>query len=94
MNVYLITFQDTGDEARGLRLVAAIKSYGSWARITPFTWCVKTMDDKTTAIIRDEINEKCRLQDGERLFVVNITNSPWASFYVPKEVADWLKDNK
>lgn len=93
MSVFLISFQYSGDQERGERIVAAIKSYGSWARITPFVWCIRTTD-KTTADVRDEINEKCNLQDGDRLFVVNITNSPWASYYVPKSVADWLKEDK
>ena len=93
MNLFLITFMVTGGEVREQEIVSAIKSYGTWARITPSTWCIKTVD-KTTADIRDDINNRCSIQDGERLFVVNITNAPWASFYLPKSVADWLKEDK
>ena len=92
MNLYLITFK-MADSDRSLAMVNYIKEYGLWARITNTTWCVKA-SDKTTAEIRDTLNTKYPLQNNERLMVVNITNSPWASYYLPKEVADWLKEDK
>ena len=92
MNIFLITFQ-MADEDRSRSMVNYIKEYGVWARITNTTWCIKTTD-KTTADIRDNLNSKYALQNNERLMVVNITNSPWASYYLPKDVAEWLKDDK
>lgn len=90
MNIYLITFQMT-DSGRIRTLTDYIREYGIWARITDTTWCIKA-SDKTTAEIRDNLNSRCPLQNTERLMVVNITNSPWASYYLPKEVAEWLKN--
>lgn len=92
MNLYLITFQMADDE-RSRAMRDCIKEYGIWARITDGTWCIKVAN-KTTADIRDNLNSKFALQNTERLMVVNITNSPWASYYLPKEVAEWLKDGK
>lgn len=89
MKLYLITFELVGDD-RQQRMVSAIKEYGIWARITNYTWCIKA-ENKTTAEIRSTLNEKCPLQSEDRLMVVNITNSAWASYYLPQEVADWLK---
>lgn len=92
MNIYLIAFQ-MADNNRSLQMINNIKEYGLWARITSTTWCIKVAD-KTTAEIRDNLNSKSSLQSNERLMVVNITNSPWASYYLPKDVADWLKESK
>lgn len=90
MNIYLITFEFT-DSNQINNMVGAIKEYGSWARICRNTWCIK-VGEKTTAEIRDALSERIPLQSTDRLLVVNITNSAWASYYVPKDVADWLKD--
>lgn len=90
MNLYLITFS-IEDKGRNRSMIEYIKEYGQWARITPSSWCIKAEDLKT-AEIRDNLNSKLPLQEGERLMVLNITNSAWASYNVPKSVADWLKD--
>lgn len=90
MNLYLITFQIT-DPERMTTMINCIKEYGLWARITNSTWYIKT-DNTTTAEIRDNLNSKCPLNNTERLMVVNVTNAPWASYYLPKEVTDWIKD--
>ncbi len=88
MSKFLITFEVED----GLRtsLENQIKDLGAWARITPNTWCILS-DDKNTIIIRDALKKV--VGDNDRLFVINITDSPWASFCVPKEVTNWLKEN-
>ena len=94
MNLYLITFQMADDD--GIRyhtMVNAIKDYGLWARLTRATWCIKS-ESKTTAEIRATLIERCPLQNSERLMVVNISSSPWASYNIPTDVANWLKDDK
>lgn len=88
MSRFLVTFE-IEDELRP-SLIEQLKRLGSWARITTNTWCVKS-DDKNTVIIRDALKEA--VGDNGRLFVVNITDSAWASYCIPKEVTDWLKDN-
>ena len=52
----------------------------------------KVEDNKKTADIRDSLNAKLVIQPSERLMVLNITKSAWASYNLPKEVADWLKE--
>lgn len=88
MSRFLVTFE-IEDELRP-SLIEQLKRLGSWARITANTWCVMS-DDKNTVIIRDVL--KKAVGDNGRLFVVNITDSAWASYCIPKEVTDWLKDN-
>lgn len=91
MGIYLISFQMTEAEERYQSMVAAVKGFNLWARITRTTWCIKA-ENKTTAEVRATLKDRCPLQASERLFIVNITNSPWASSNIPKEVTDWLKD--
>lgn len=90
MKELLIIFEAETQELRN-QLVDEIKKQGSWARLTGNSWCIKT-DSRNTAEIRD--NLKAVIGDSvARIFVVNMTNSAWASFAIPKEVTNWIKDN-
>lgn len=80
------------DESRRLSMVSYIKENRQWARIWDNAWCIRVDDTATTAEIRDNLNARCPLSEGERLMVVNITKSAWASYNLPREVADWLKE--
>ena len=90
MKIYMIIF-DITDSNRANDMVSAIKEYGSWARICSNSWCIK-VSDKTAADIRDSLSDRISIQSSERLLVVNITNSAWASYYLPKDVTGWLKE--
>lgn len=90
MSLFLIIFQ-MSDTERAATMVRLVKEYGTWARITNNTWCIK-VTDKTAADIRDGFTSKFSIQSTERLMVVNMTSAGWASYYLPKEVTDWLKE--
>lgn len=90
MKELLIIFEVKSTDLHN-QLVDEIKKQGSWARLGNNCWCIKT-DSKNTVDLRDQLksvigNEECRL------FVVNITDSAWASSSIPKEVTNWMKDN-
>lgn len=91
MNIFIIIFQ-IPEKEREAQMVGFIKENRPWARITDNVWCVKDDDNVKTADVRDALNSKFSLQSTERLMVINITKSAWASYYLPKEVADWLKE--
>ena len=90
MKLYLITFSMSSPQ-RNDDMIKNIKEQGSWARITPNSWCIKS-DVGTTAEIRDILARKLSVQSDERLMVVNMTNAAWASYYIPSDVANWLKE--
>ena len=90
MKIFLIVFE-LFDRNRINDMIGAIKEYGSWARICSNSWCIK-VSDKTAADVRDSLSDRIPLQNTDRLLVVNITNSAWASYYLPKDVAEWLKE--
>jgi len=87
MKLFLVTFA-AREQVQG-QLVERIKKQGAWARITPFTWCIKT-DNISTFQLRDILSEGLT---NEKLLVVDISNSSWASFFLPSNVANWLKSN-
>ena len=88
MNRFLVTFQ-ASDPNDSSAIISNIKQLGAWARINEFTYCIKC--DMTRAIdVRESI--LCNKNSNFRLFVTNITNSGWASYGIPQEVADWLKN--
>ena len=72
-------------------MITIIKENGNWARITDYTWCVKSNVD-TTAELRDDLARRISIQSEERIMVINMTKSAWASYNLPKNVAEWLKE--
>lgn len=66
-------------------LIAAIKAYGTWAKISRSCWAIKT--SQTAVEIRDTL--KNHLDSNDILFVCDFDN--WASYNLSKEVTDWLK---
>lgn len=90
MKELLIIFEVDSDELCK-SLIDEIKKQGSWAKLGNSFWCVKT-DSKNTAEIRDNLKMVIGNNKG-RVFVVNITDSAWASYAIPKEVTNWIKDN-
>lgn len=70
-------------------IVRRIKTVGPWARITPSSWCVKK-DNISTSWLRDFLSAGL---NGENLFVIDISDSSWASYKLPRDVANWLKND-
>jgi len=67
MSCYLITYDlNRGTTTDYEELYEAIKSYGTWARVTESTWLVVT-DDRTTAV-RDHLMSF--MNDEDRLLVL------------------------
>ena len=80
------------NDERRQQMVNFVKENRQWARITDNVWCVKESDTTKTADIRDNLNSRLTIQPSERLMVINTTKSAWASYNLPREVADWLKE--
>lgn len=91
MKLYLVVFKMAdNDGERYNTMVDVIRRCKRWARITDTCWCIGS-NIKTTAEMRDLLRFACPLASDERLFVTNITESPWASMNIPEDVADFLK---
>lgn len=86
MHEILVAFE-IEDELQRQEFIKKIKNLGSWARILSNTYIVKSR--KTTITIRD--NLRVNIKDSDRLFVVDIEDSAWASTNLPNDVNKWLK---
>lgn len=81
---YIITFELKHDSSA---LTAAIKSYGTWAKITENTWAI--VSAKSAVDIRNHLNSF--INKGERLFVVKSgVEAAWRNAACTNE---WLKKN-
>lgn len=87
MACYIISYDLLAPGRDYKSLNAAIKSYGTWAKITESLWAVVT-EDKATAI-RDKLS--AHLDPNDRLFVVKSgTEAAWRKVICRSE---WLKEH-
>lgn len=91
MFTYLISYDLGVPETSELYkiLIKKIKSFGAWAKPLKSVFLIKT--DKTTGNIRDELT--ALVDSNDRILVVDVTKAGWATFDVPKEVNEWMKNN-
>lgn len=81
---YIITFQLLRDPSI---IIAAIKSYGTWAKITDTTWAVVTT--KSATDIRNHLN--AIIAEGERIFVIK--SGVEAAWHNSACTNEWLRKN-
>jgi len=70
-------------------LIKYIKSYPNWAKPLQSVWLIRTT--KTSGQVRDEI--KAKIDSNDKVLVMDVTKTGWATFNVSKEVTDWMKKN-
>lgn len=71
-----------------------LRSMGTWAKLSSTLWLIKSSD--TAAQIRDNLRGFLSNLGGtasDRVIVVNVTNSEWASYNLSTEIVNWMKDN-
>lgn len=76
------------NELQRQEFIKKIKNLGAWARVLSNAYIVRS-SSKTAITIRD--NLRVNIKDSDRLFVVDIEDSDWASKNLPAEVNKWLK---
>ena len=78
------------NELQRQEFINKIKSLGSWgwARVLSNAYIVRS-SNKTAVAIRNSL--QVDIKDSDRLFVVDIEDSSWASKNLPVEVNKWLK---
>lgn len=87
MSKYLVDYvSDTPDKSYK-DLTAAITKY-SWVSLGDSSWVVST--SFTASQIRDDL-KRC-IDGGDSLFVAEIEGG-WASYHLPPNVAQWLKNH-
>ena len=87
MKMYIIAF--LADDSLSSSIRNRIKERYAWARLNDSTYIIKANNISTT-IIRDGISDN--IVGDYRLFVMEVTNSPWSSYKIPSNITSWLKD--
>jgi len=87
MKSYLIVYQLTLSESAYGSLVAYLKTAPYWARPLPSTWFIKTTTE--VSLIRDGIMR--RINNNDKVLVMEINKASWATFNISKEVTDWIR---
>jgi hypothetical protein len=91
MGVLLISYDlgspETSDDYADL--IKKIKSYGGYCKPEYSLWLITT--DKQTATVRDELKE--HVDSNDKLLVIRVTDAGWASYNLPANVTQWMKDH-
>lgn len=89
MSVFIVTFGLTAN-ANNSNVITAIKSEVFWVKISDTVWFVKS--DKDRVELRESIFETAKI-DLSYLMVIDISNSPWATYGVDQDITTWMKKN-
>lgn len=82
--MYLISYDLHNPGQNYDTLIAAIKAYGSWAKISRSCWAVKT--NQNAVQIRNNLSRF--IDSDDVLFVCHFDN--WAANNLPVDVSNWL----
>lgn len=85
--MYIIAF--LADDSLSSLIRTRIKDRYAWARLNNNTYIIKANNTSTSAI-RDGISDN--IIGDYRLFVMEVTNSPWSSYKVPSNITNWIKE--
>lgn len=69
------------------KVIAAIKRYPAWCRVTLSTWLIATTE--TPGQVRDTLRRE--ISSNDKLFVVDTTGMAAAWSGLSQEQADWIK---
>lgn len=91
MKTYIISYDLLGPETRGdyVRLIEHIKSYTYWAKPLKSVWFIKT--SKSVSEVRTDM--KIFLDTNDKLVILDVTNTNWATYNIVTNVGDWMKKN-
>ncbi len=88
MKTFLISYDLIGQRDYP-ELIEAIKQYPFWAKPLESLWLIKT--NETAAQVRDYL--KSHIDDDDKLFVIDVTGTGWATYNISQRITDWMKSN-
>ena len=89
MKTLLVTYTLNSFKDQYAVIREKITSYPKWARISQYSWLIKT--DDSISNVRSDL--KATIQEKGSILVIDVTNAPWATYAVSKNVTDWMKEN-
>lgn len=89
MKTYIIAYQLGLSEINYQNMVAYVKSFTKWAHPMANIWIVKSSFG--AGEIRDGF--KKRINEADRVLVIEASKNHWATKNISKEVTDWMRRN-
>jgi len=88
MSTYFVTYTlDDGFDSYE-QISSRLKSYPNWAKLFARAWIIRT--SHSSRRVRDELVEA--IKGRGQVFVINITDSAWATYGIDEKLLDWMKD--
>ncbi len=91
MSVYLVSY-DLGQpetSADYKKLITKLQSYPAWCKPEYSLWLIQTSDSVTS--VRDALVEL--VDSNDKILVIKVGGTNWASFNLGSEVNEWLKNH-
>lgn len=91
METYLVSYDlgipETSEDYK--KVINYIKSFPSWAKPLYSVWLVRS--NISAAQIRNDLSKL--IDSNDRILVIRVTNTEWASWNISKDVTDWMYKN-
>ena len=89
MNTFLVTYTLDNSTESYDAISSRLKRYPNWAKLFARVWIIRT--SRSSKRIRDELSDV--IEGKGKIVVINITDSAWATYIIPDNILDWMKEN-
>ncbi len=89
MNTFLVTYTLDNSTESYDAISSRLKRYPNWAKLFARVWIIRT--SRSSKRIRDELSDV--IEGKGKIVVINITDSAWATYKIPDNILDWMKEN-
>ena len=89
----LLDLQPLSSIALTNQIIPYLQGTGTWARLTDKMWLIKT--SQITTRVRDDIRTLLGSLSttADKVIVIDVSKSDWASYNFSPEVTNWIRDN-
>lgn len=89
MDTFLVTYT-LDDPIEFYDVISSeLKNYPRWAKLFSNVWIIRA--SSSSKKIRDELSDV--IEGKGKVIIINVTDSPWATYKIPNNVLDWMKEN-
>lgn len=91
MNGFFVFF-NTENKANANEIDSVMRNFHRWAKLQDCAWfcCSNSLASE----VRDSITDQLKQRNIENIpiLVINVTDCGWATFKIPKNLTNWMRD--